>query len=237
MEPQERKFSLYILKEPDLPDVIRYVGITSQKVSRRAKAHSYQSGANPHKWNWIKKLERAGKVPVCDEILTGMTIDEACSMEKGLIGSLRELGHKLVNISIGGIAPCAGRAPSTETREKLRVALLGRQFSQETRLKISRALKGRKQSPEWVLAGRLARKMTPKTRARISAAGIGRRHSTKTRRQMSASQRVKCTARRIEFNGKTMTVRAWSDEIGVKASTVRYRLRSGWSIAEALACR
>ncbi len=39
---------------------------------------------------------------------------------------------------------------------------------------------------------------------------------------------------RIEHQGRSLTVPQWSREVGINMATIRSRLRSGWSVAEAL---
>ena len=38
----------------------------------------------------------------------------------------------------------------------------------------------------------------------------------------------------ISFRGKTQTLQQWANETGIKAATIRYRLRKGWSVDIAL---
>lgn len=38
----------------------------------------------------------------------------------------------------------------------------------------------------------------------------------------------------VEFNGRTQLLVEWSQETGVRQETIRYRLKHGWSVAEAL---
>jgi predicted transcriptional regulator len=40
--------------------------------------------------------------------------------------------------------------------------------------------------------------------------------------------------RRLTLNGKTQSLKAWTEELGLNYSTVRSRLRYGWSVEEAL---
>jgi hypothetical protein len=40
--------------------------------------------------------------------------------------------------------------------------------------------------------------------------------------------------RLLTFNGKTQTLAAWARELGISNTTIRQRIRCGWSIAEAL---
>ena len=51
------------------------------------------------------------------------------------------------------------------------------------------------------------------------------------KRKVSASTR---NDRTYTFRGETLTIREWSEIIGVNASTVAYRIRRGWSMERAL---
>lgn len=39
---------------------------------------------------------------------------------------------------------------------------------------------------------------------------------------------------KITFNGITQNLQQWSEQLGIKAPTIRYRLRNGWSVNDAL---
>lgn len=53
-----------------------------------------------------------------------------------------------------------------------------------------------------------------------------------------ATRKEQCRNKRnnhnIKYNGKSQCISAWSEEIGVASSTLRYRLKSGWSVEKAL---
>jgi hypothetical protein len=40
--------------------------------------------------------------------------------------------------------------------------------------------------------------------------------------------------RRFEYNGRSMTLAEWAKEYGLKANTLHYRIKRGWSIERAL---
>lgn len=52
-----------------------------------------------------------------------------------------------------------------------------------------------------------------------------------TKREQS---RNTCHNRRIQFRGRTMILADWSAETGIAAPTIRYRLKSGWTVEDAL---
>jgi len=41
-------------------------------------------------------------------------------------------------------------------------------------------------------------------------------------------------AMRIEHDGRSQTVQQWADEVGMSVKTLRWRLKSGWTVARAL---
>lgn len=49
-------------------------------------------------------------------------------------------------------------------------------------------------------------------------------------------QQMRNTSRNslVEFDSQTKTVAEWAEELGIKANTITYRLRRGWSVPEAL---
>lgn len=41
----------------------------------------------------------------------------------------------------------------------------------------------------------------------------------------------------LTYRGRTQSIRAWARELGVGESAIRYRLKTGWSVAKTLATR
>ncbi len=39
---------------------------------------------------------------------------------------------------------------------------------------------------------------------------------------------------RLEYDGRTQSISEWARELGIKAGTISYRIRKGWSVAETL---
>ncbi len=69
--------------------------------------------------------------------------------------------------------------------------------------------------PRQVIGG----KVKPSKEAYINTAGL-----TKTNRAVL-----------LEFNGKTQSITAWANELGIKKRTIQMRLTRGWSVAQSLA--
>lgn len=181
-----------------MPDVIRYVGITSGEVHRRIRKHCYEEKKNPHRWNWVLGLKARGLKPAGEALISGMSISEACQVEMEMISTLRGIGHPLTNISNGGLSPTVGRAVSESTRAKLRALNsgpmnpnFGKKRSAETRRKMSLSKLGKSTGPcpEHVKAyfraihkGKLnvGRVVSAETRAKMRAAKLGRKQSPET---------------------------------------------------------
>ena len=47
-------------------------------------------------------------------------------------------------------------------------------------------------------------------------------------------QTQKSNSRMIRFRGKNQTLTAWAEEIGISPASLRYRLKNGWTVKEAL---
>lgn len=131
---------LYVLCDPE-SDVPRYVGITGRTISHRLGQHLTDKEKN-HKSRWIQKLGRIGKRPTIIPVVNELSLQEAVTLERFFIASLREFGFNLTNISSGGESGNFGVVASTETREKQRRAKLGKKLSRETREKMRLAQLG-----------------------------------------------------------------------------------------------
>lgn len=80
------------------------------------------------------------------------------------------------------------------------------------------------------LRGRLAKGWTIE-QAFSNEAILGQRVRTPTEPRIYKAPR---TARRYDHNGRSLTLRQWSEEIGIKQSTLRNRISNGWTIEQAL---
>ena len=142
-----KKGTIYALRCP-LSGDIRYVGQTIKSVNRRLTEHKCDKRHNPHKINWINKLDNLGildelKIEVleeCDEILLN-------DREKFWIEKIKQDGNKLVNLTDGGDTNYTVNSDAIErTREKLKGKFIGRKLSDKTKEKISKKHKGKKLS-------------------------------------------------------------------------------------------
>lgn len=76
-----------------------------------------------------------------------------------------------------------GRVLSDESKEKLRIANLGKKAAPETRAKMSETRRGKKLSPEWaenIRQGQLGKVISAETRAKLSLSMKGRHLSLET---------------------------------------------------------
>lgn len=149
MDDQSKVFTVYALIRPDLPNAIRYIGITSQPLKERLSGHCIETRHdNPYKFRWIMQLKRQGLKPKIVPLIVGLTQGEALEIEVELIREFRQTGHRLTNISLGGEAFTLGRKMSRRVRANMSAAMRRRFLSAEVREKQSAVLKKAWQSPE-----------------------------------------------------------------------------------------
>ena len=98
------KTKVYILKDPTNED-IRYVGITTKTLEERLKGHLNDVKTRPdlnyHKINWIKKLQKGGKIPIIEQIDELDTLEEAKEKEIEYIEKYKK-EYNLTNCTLGG---------------------------------------------------------------------------------------------------------------------------------------
>lgn len=125
------------------PNGKRYIGVTTWKPKLRwgADGGNYK---NPYMKNAIKKYgwENIKHIIIAENL----SFDEADKMEIELIKKYNSADKKYgYNISLGGIK---NRICSDSTKEKLRIANLGKTMSEESKKKISNFQKGQVRSEE-----------------------------------------------------------------------------------------
>lgn len=186
---------VYGLVDPQDAGHVRYVGMARVTASRpydHAKNARKGSTVNPHLMNWVRKLQTEGreyKHIVLEALSPDAPRELLGFVEKCYIKSLREVGHKLTNATIGGEGGDTGITP--EGRESLRAkargnqAFLGRRHTEETKAAQSAAQKGIKKSESQVAGIVSGWKHRKRVAGWAPAAGLV--HSDKTKAQMSAS--------------------------------------------------
>jgi len=140
---------IYGLRCP-LSNEIRYIGQTRRELNVRLKNHLYEKRHNPHKINWIKKLEKMNlKNNITIELLEKCSIEHLNEKEKYWIEFFKNKGNKLVNLTDGGDTNYIMNPDSIKRMsEKLKGMFLGRKLTDETKKKISESKKGRKLTEE-----------------------------------------------------------------------------------------
>ena len=157
-------------------------------------------GRNLHHRAIMDKLSREGSGMEVRMVATGLSENEAFSLEIERISFWRELGIDLANHTNGGDG-ISGLKMSLEAKAKMsaakkgkpgNVTMLGRKHSDETKAKMSAAHKGVKKSPDHAAKVGLRHKgkiASLETRAKLSAAKTGISPSEETRNKLSLSNK------------------------------------------------
>lgn len=98
-------YSIYGLYASNKPDSYRYVGMTTKDVHERLEQHIYLASlgyTDISNYDWIRKVISRGDTVRVSVLQDNLTEHEAKVAERNWIVSLREKGHKLLNISAGG---------------------------------------------------------------------------------------------------------------------------------------
>jgi hypothetical protein len=144
----------------------------------------------------------AAKVGFDVQILARWDDEEsAFEHEKLLISCFRDLGYSLVNIADGGQGP-SGLRHSEATRAKLSKLINDRMKCPEQRRRISERLKG------------------------VSRGRPGKLSEEEIRRRTRSRY---LTTPKYTFGDKSLTIKEWSELLGLPNSTIRYRFHVGAS--------
>jgi hypothetical protein len=189
---------IYALKDPDTGEV-RYIGKQSGSQSRyvqhmKPSAYTKRKG---HVYAWIRSLVRHGLKPVFVTLYESSNGHDLNDAEVLFIEWFRGTANRLCNHTGGGEG-CIGYKPTLETREKLRLAivgkrvgpkhpLFGKKMSDETRAKIRESRSGKGPSPSHL-------KMIQKRRKRPVLRSDGRvfESATAAARVMGVTQGSVC---------------------------------------------
>ncbi len=177
---------IYTLVDPRTNQV-RYVGITKHALSRRLHDHIRQaiSGFHSHKCSWIRQLLADNRRP--EIVLLESTQDRL--RECFWIAHYRGQGSDLTNATDGGDGLVN---PSEEVRRKISSSLTGKSLSADTREKIRLAGLGRKHTPESIAYMKqihTGKKMNSVAMEKVRTVNTGRKHGPEARANMSRGQK------------------------------------------------
>lgn len=205
------KFYTYIHRRNDTGQVF-YVGKGS-----RNRAH-LSAGRNPYWQNIAHKHGRTVEI-----LATWGTDEEAFLHEMLLIEIFRNLGHSLVNQTVGGEGK-SGCTATAETKQKLSAASLSfwaKPATRERMIEVQKLAQARPQTKAKAAAARVARWSSPSARARASEKSKEVQSSTEYRARKSvlsklASASVEMRAA-ISERGKSSWQSAGRREAGLAA--------------------
>lgn len=151
------KASVYVLIDPETQE-IRYVGWTSQALSKRMYEHLYHckgttEKAKTHKSAWMRKVLQTGR-PII-RLVQSVEPENCPDAERYWIGYFKGLGCDLTNATEGGEGTL-GRHHTEAAKEKMRLAWERRRLhptprmphSQETKDKLRAAAIKQFQEPQ-----------------------------------------------------------------------------------------
>jgi hypothetical protein len=181
-------YGLFEPKNTDL-DTAFYIGKGSRtRLNYHLTDRALRNPDNPHLARKIRVLRGNGVEPYSRKIVGDLSHNRALEMEARLI---EELGQKnLTNIKSGG----SGGPLPAETKQRISLALTGREFTEEHKRRIAEAQKGREHPEE------VKRKMSESHRGRenseehnrnISRAKRGFSHTEEAKKKMSKSHKGK----------------------------------------------
>ncbi len=184
---------LYVLEDPREPGNIRYIGATGSPPTRLTQHKKRAKMGHPAPlYVWWRELQSVGAEPVLRLFWQGSP-KQRDEMEIKAVRGYRKLGFSLFNATDGGSTP---HHCSEETREKLRVASLGRRHSTEARQKMSSWHSGKKLSAETrkrmsESRSELQKGIYPESLRRLNEANRGVPRTDEVKRKISAARKGK----------------------------------------------
>ena len=210
---------IYALYDPRKPDVVRYVGKTVKPLSSRLFNHvseARRSSERCHRLHWIRGLLAEGIQPAI-RLLETVHFDGWVDSERHWIAALRA-DHPLTNSNAGGLG---GHAPTEETRQRLRLAKLGRSPTEATRerMRLSKLGKPLSEGHREKLSEAQRRRapLSEATRLKRSLAFRGRIITEEHRRKISESLKGRTFSVEARERYRTAMLRVWAER---KASQV-----------------
>lgn len=231
IQTEPRPVTIYALSDPRKPQLIRYIGKTTQRLRKREYSHlvdAKRDSKQNRRANWINKLTREGVRPIAwpIEICDTSNWEER---EKYWIAFFKPMGC-LTNYHEGGTKGFSGRPLPESTKAKLRARLLGVKWTEEQKARhrelVRKVPPTQKQIDQrkWFLANKVPYKLrmpTPEGRASLS-------EKAKLRRGKYSSEKHKA---QFEAVIASNVGRKHSEEFSRKLSE-RGKLRKGKPISE-----
>lgn len=205
---EEKKYYVY---KHTFPNNKVYIGITRQEPEKRWKNGL---GYNAHQPIMKRAIKKYGWQNIKHEILfENLTKEQACKKEIELITLYDSTNkQKGYNVSQGGEGT-TGVKPTIESKEKNRIAHLGKKASLETRKKISESNKGKhnkKRSEEQ------KKKISENTKNAMKNPELRKRLSELAKNRKNNTKKVKC----IETNKICQTIREASKDTNIGAWSI-----------------
>lgn len=181
---------IYGLFDPvDENNIIRYIGITTNKLNNRLSGHLYDAKKcknNNRRANWINKLVKEGRKPSIVLLETIIGYQNACNREIELIADYKEKGFDLINATIGGEG-IIGYKITEEHRRKLSESHKGYIMTEEAKEKL-RVFNTGKTMSESAKEKMRAKVVSEETRKKMSKAQKGLKRSQETKNKISKSK-------------------------------------------------
>ena len=176
----EKKFYLYGLYSP-YSDDIKYIGITTGKLTTRLMGHLRQP-TNPFIKLWFDELKDQGRSPIINLITEFNTYEDLLAGEINEISKYKNMGISLFNMTEGGdINPMYGKTHTIESRLKISNNNKGLKRTDEQKKEREKLLKQLWSDKNW--SDRTKQKMKGNKNS------LGHKHSEESKLLMSTTHK------------------------------------------------